>query len=50
MVGSLKSKLNITLKELETVQTLLEKEREEHEKTKKYLENLKQTTQSLDKS
>ena len=50
VVGSLKSKLNTTLKELETVQTLLEKEREEHEKIKKELKNLKQTTQSLDKS
>lgn len=50
VVGSLKSKLNITLKELETVQILLEKEREEHEKTKKDLKNLKQTAQSSDKS
>ncbi|MGY5143845.1 MAG: DNA repair protein [Candidatus Nitrosopumilus sp. bin_32a] len=50
VVGSLKSKLNTTLKELETVQSLLEKEREEHENTKKDLEKIKQTTQSLDKS
>ena len=50
VVGSLKSKLNTTVKELETVQTLLEKEKAEHEKTKKDLDNLKQTTQSLDKS
>ena len=50
VVGSLKSKLNTTIKELETVQTLLEKERAEHEKTKKDLENIKQTTQSPDKS
>ena len=50
VVGSLKSKLNTTLKELETVQSLLEKERAEHEKTKKDLENLKQATRSLDKS
>ena len=50
VVGSLKSKLNTTMKELETVQTLLEKERAEHGKTKKDLENIKQTTQSLDKS
>ena len=50
VVGSLKSKLNTTLKELETVQSLLEKERAEHEKTKKDLENFKQTTRSLDKS
>lgn len=50
VVGSLKSKLNMTLKELETVKSLLEKERTEHEKTKKDLENFKQTTQSLDES
>ena len=50
VVGSLKSKLNTTVKELETVQTLLEKEKAEHEKTKKDLDNLKQTTQSHDKS
>ena len=50
VVGSLKSKLNMTLKKLDTVQSLLEKERVEHGKTKKDLENLKQTTQSLDKS
>ena len=50
VVGSLKSKLNNTLKELETVQSLLEKERIEHEKTKKDLESLKKTTKSLDKS
>lgn len=49
VVGSLKSKLNMTLKELETVQSLLEKEREEHSKTKKDLEKIKQATQSLDK-
>ena len=50
VVGSLKSKLNTTMKELDAIQSLLEKERAEHEKTKKDLENLKQTTQSLDKS
>ncbi len=50
VVGSLKSKLNTTLRELETVQTLLEKERREHENTKKDLENLRQTTQSPNKS
>lgn len=50
VVGSLKSKLNTTLKELETVQSLLERERAEHEKTKKELENIKQTTQPSDKS
>ena len=41
IVGSLKSKLNMTQKELETVQLLLEKEREEHEKIKLELEKLK---------
>ena len=41
VVGSIKSKLNMTQKELETVQTLLEKEREEHQKTRKELEELK---------
>ncbi len=50
VVGSLKSKLNNTLKELETVQSLLEKERAEHEKTKKDLENIKKTTKLPDKS
>ncbi len=37
VVGSLKSKLNMAQKELEALQLLLEKEREEHEKTKKEL-------------
>ena len=46
VVGSLKSKLNTTQKELDAVQTILEKEREEHENTKKELEKLKQTTES----
>jgi len=41
VVGSLKSKLNITQKELGTVQTLLEKERKEHEKVKEELEKIK---------
>jgi chromosome segregation ATPase len=50
VVGSLKSKLNMTLKELETVQSLLEKEREAHEETKKDLERLKTSTKSTDKS
>ena len=50
VVGSLKSKLNTTLKELETIQLLLEKEREDHEKTKKELEKLKPTTNPKDKS
>lgn len=41
VVGSLKSKLNNTLKELDTVQSLLKKERVEHEKTKRNLEDIK---------
>ncbi|MBC8517018.1 MAG: DNA repair protein [Nitrosopumilus sp.] len=48
VVGSLKSKLNTTQKELDAIQTLLEKEREEHENTRKELEELKQKTKSLD--
>ena len=43
VVGSLKSKLNTTQKELDAVQTLLEKERAEHENTKKELEKLKRS-------
>ena len=50
VVGSLKSKLNMTLKELETVQSLLEKERKGHEETKKKLEKIKAPTKSADKS
>lgn len=38
VVGSLKSKLAMTQKELEAVQLLLEKEREEHDRTKRALE------------
>jgi chromosome segregation ATPase len=41
VVGSLKSKLNMAQKELEALQLLLEKEREEHEKVKLELERLK---------
>ncbi len=41
VVGSLKSKLNMTQKELEAVQLLLEKEREEHEKLKIEIEKLR---------
>jgi len=47
VVGSLKSKINMTQKELEALQLLLEKEREEHEKTKKELEKLKASTKSF---
>ena len=48
VVGSLKSKLNMTQKELETVQLLLEKEREEHEKDKQELEKLKASITTLE--
>lgn len=41
VVGSLKSKLSMTEKELETVQILLEKERSEHNQTKNELEKLR---------
>ncbi len=44
VVGSLKSKLNMAQKELEALQLLLEKEREEHEKAKQELEKLKAST------
>jgi chromosome segregation ATPase len=50
VVGSLKSKLNMAQKELETVQLLLEKEREEHETTKQELEKLKISTKALEES
>jgi len=50
VVGSLKSKLNITQNELETVQALLEKEREGHENTKKELEKLKQNINAVNES
>ncbi|TAK17599.1 MAG: DNA repair protein [Nitrosarchaeum sp.] len=46
VVGSLKSKLSMTEKELETVQTLLEKERNEHIQTKNELEKLKRKSDS----
>ena len=45
VVGSLKSKLSMTQKELEALQLLLEKEREEHEETKKELNKLKSKDQ-----
>lgn len=45
VVGSLKSKLNTAQKELEAIQLLLEKEREEHEETKKELKKLKSEKQ-----
>ena len=41
VVGSLKSKLNMTQKELEAIQQQLEKEREDHEITKQELKKLK---------
>ncbi|MCE9616924.1 MAG: DNA repair protein, partial [Nitrosarchaeum sp.] len=46
VVGSLKSKLNMAEKELEAVQTLLEKERNEHMQTKNELERLKRKADS----
>ena len=45
VVGALKSKLNTAHKELEAIQLLLEKEREEHEETKKELNKLKSENQ-----
>lgn len=45
VVGSLKSKLNNTQKELEAIQMLLEKERQDHEETKKELDKLKSKKQ-----
>ncbi|MDH5415915.1 MAG: DNA repair protein [Nitrosopumilus sp.] len=50
VVGSLKSKLNMTEKELETVQLLLEKEREDHQETKKELDEIKALSEKLDES
>jgi len=44
VVSSLKSKLNMAQKELEAMQLLLEKEREEHEKTKQQLGKFKAST------
>ena len=41
VVGSLKSKLSTTQKELESIQLQLEKEIEEHKKTRNELEKLK---------
>ena len=46
VVGSLKSKLSMAEKEIETVQTLLEKERNEHIQTKNELEKLKRKINS----
>lgn len=43
VVGSLKSKLSTTQKELEGIQLELEKEKESHKKTRKELENLKKS-------
>lgn len=43
VVGSLKSKLSTTQKELESIQLQLEKEIEEHKKTRNELEKLKKT-------
>ena len=46
VVGSLKSKLNMSQKEIEAVQLLLETERKEHEQTKLELERLKNSIKS----
>ena len=43
VVGSLKSKLSTTQKELETIQLELENEKENHKKTRKELEKLKKS-------
>jgi hypothetical protein len=40
-VGSLKSKLSMAEKELESIQRILEKERNDHAQTKNALEKLK---------
>ncbi|QLH06401.1 DNA repair protein [Nitrosopumilus ureiphilus] len=50
VVGSLKSKLSMTEKELETVQLLLEKEREDHQETKKELDEIKTLSKKLEES
>ena len=50
VVGSLKSKLSMAEKELETVQLLLEKEREDHQETKKELDEIKASSKKPDES
>ena len=50
VVGTLKSKLSRTQKELEAVQLLLEKEREEHETTKQKLEEFSASEESVKES
>ena len=50
VVGSLKSKLSMTEKELETVQLLLEKEREAHLETKKELNEIKTLAEKFEES
>jgi len=45
VVGSLKSKLNTTQKELEGIQRLLEEEREAHKKTRQELIKIKSSTE-----
>jgi len=45
VVGSLKSKLNTTQKELEQIQGLLEEEREAHKKTRQELMKIKSSTE-----
>ena len=46
VVASMKTKLNIAQKELETVRQLLEKERNEHQKTKEELERSKRSNKT----
>jgi regulator of replication initiation timing len=48
VVGSPKTNLNTTQKDLDAIQTLLEKEIEEHKNTRKELEKLKQDTKASD--
>ncbi|MBT6838544.1 MAG: DNA repair protein, partial [Nitrosopumilus sp.] len=50
VVGSLKSKLNTTQKELEGIQRLLEEEREAHKKTRQELIKIKSATEENKKS
>ena len=50
VVGSLKSKLSMKEKESETVQLLLEKEREDHQETKRELDEIKASSNKLEES
>lgn len=46
VIASIKNKVNIAEKEIKTVQGLLQKERNEHQATKKQLESLKKLTET----